>query len=131
MTAPKAKARSRSKRNTSVEYKGPLTRIRPAACRKCGRPIYAGHLKGEPVRVDQARITATAELVALLRGLRTYFVNSRGDDLYRRRAPHIESDTPPRYGYIHAEHDCGLTYAAAYYDLRDLWPVYRGEEVPF
>lgn len=131
MTTPKAKARSRSKRNTSVEYKGPLTRLRTTTCSRCGRPIYSGHIHGEPRRIDQARITATGELVALLRGLRTYCLSSRGDRVYRRRATHITNDTPPQYGYIHADHDCGLHWLPTHYDLRDLWPVYQGDEAPF
>lgn len=130
MTAPKTKRRKRSTAE-QLPPSQPLTRLRPTACRQCGRPIHAGHLYGEPVRIDGARINATGELVALLRGSRTYRLNSRADDVYRRRAYHITNDTPPKHGYVHADHDCELIWAASHYDLRDLFPVYRGEEAPF
>lgn len=130
MTAPKAKSRKRSRAEQSTPA-GPLTRVRKTVCRRCNRPILSGHVLGEPTRIDQTRINSTGELVALLRGSKTYLVSSRFDRVVQRRAYTITNDTPPKYGYVHAQHDCGMIWAAGHYDLRDLWPSDRSETCPF
>lgn len=130
MTAPKTKGRKRS----AAERKTPqmlITRLRTSACKKCGRPLLVGHVMGEPTRIDRTRINSRGELVALLRGNKTYFSNSQGDRVFRRRATHITNESPPRYGYVLASHECGFVWDHTHYDLRDLWPTYRGEVAPF
>lgn len=104
------------------------TRVRKTQCRKCGRPILTGWVWGEPVKLDRTHINASGEYAALLRGWKTY-QESRFRP-FRRRGTHIASPWP-EYDWVIAEHRCGHRWDASHYDLRDMFPTYRGEDAPF
>lgn len=130
MTAPKTKGRKRSRaeRIRPVYFE---TRLSGGQCRKCRRPLLIGTVKGEHRKIDKTRLSQAGELLALLAGCRTYQTQGfDGTRLFQRRAAHITEGMPP-YGRIHAEHRCGMVWAPEHYDLRDLYPTYRGDECPY
>lgn len=102
-----------------------LTRLAKSECRRCGRPTFAGHIKGEPKRLDRINLTPEGELFALLLGLGTY-QKMLGGEVFRRKACHI-TDGRPRYSSVVAEHRCETVWAAAHIDIRPLVPMARAD----
>lgn len=124
----KARKRSRAEQITPVYQE---TRVSPMACPRCRRPVFKGTVDGEPRSIDQTRLSQAGELLALLAGCRTYqVVGFSGSHLFRRRPFHIEQGVPS-HGRIHADHRCGFAWPVDAFDLRDLYPTYRGTECPF
>lgn len=128
MTKPKPRKRSTAERRAPVYFE---TRLSDGQCRKCRRPLLIGTVKGEHRRIDKTRLSQAGELLALLAGCRTFQTQGfSGSHLFQRRAIHI-TEGLPLHGRIHAEHRCGMVWAPEHYDLRDLYPTYRGEKCPF
>ena len=106
------------------------TRLVKTTCRLCARPIWSGHVDGEPTKVERVRLNRAGELRAILLGFKTFQEQALGGRIYRRRPFHIGLGVP-RHGYVLAEHRCEHRWAAQHFDLHEVFPSHQGDEPLF
>lgn len=101
--------------------------------RPCRRRVLRAWVTGEHRLMDPARITLHAEAAALVMGLRTFEVCVLGKGYPSRRNVSMIEEGYPKYGFIHAQHSCGMCWdSEVYRDSRTLFGNgYDGETPPF
>lgn len=92
-------------------------------------PVQSCYVKGTRVRLDYGRLTLAGEALALVGGARTFTEIALGHRVFRRRVAHIREGLP-EYGWIRAEHRCGVDYFA-HQDRRTFFDQPSGPECPF
>lgn len=119
------------KRRTSTEH---LISTAPVAvkCKGCDAWIMSCHIHGVLYRLDPVRLNNTGEMFALILGAATFEVTCLGRDKpFKRSAFHI-ADGTPEFGYVHAEHRCGMSYDHHQYrDERRLFDEQDYDDPPF
>lgn len=99
-------------------------------CKSCDAWVMSCHVHGVLYRLDPVRLNNIGETVALILGAGTFEMNVLGRDKpFRRSAFHIANGTP-EYGYVHAEHRCGVSYDH-YRDERKLFDEQDYDDPPF
>lgn len=107
-----------------------ITRLAKTTCRKCLRPIWSGHVNGEPTKIERIRLNRDGELAAILLGYKTFQEQHPGGSIHRRRPFHIGQGAP-KYGYVLAEHRCEHRWPAQHFDLHEIFPSHHGDDPPF
>lgn len=126
--AKRKAAKTAADRRSEAEHL--ITRLAESKCRKCLRPTLSGTVWGEPKRIDRTRINCAGEIAAIYAGCRTFEQLMPGGRIIERRGYHIRAGLP-RLGYILAEHRCEHRWPPQHFDLREIFPMHRGDEAPF
>ena len=83
----------------------PATYPARALCGRCRAPVLAAWFDALEIAYDSQSLTPAGELLALLRGTRTFQLCE--PHVYRRRADMIRTVPVPAIGIIVREHKCG------------------------
>lgn len=127
----------RAARLKMVKQKPPprfLETTRPVAiAHGCRRRVLSCRVHGESRLIDPVRITLAAEAQALIMGLRTFEIGVLGKGYPSWRNRFAISAGYPKYGHIHPQHLCGMSWdSEGYRDQRSIFEsAHTGDEPPF
>lgn len=101
-----------------------------ARCKLCDTWVMSCWVHGMRYQLDLVAVNGIGEAMALILGARTFELNVLGRDKpYQRTAFHIEAGLP-KYGHVHAEHRCGMSYDH-YRDGRRIFENESYDDPPF